>query len=799
MAEKNNSDHFKKHQKACSKKNGEDSEASGQHSAKRSREFSAKEKDASGTKKSRTDSPCPICQDVVNAKDYSNHVKTCALFHNFMKNVANGEFQCKLCPTVRKTKSEMNQHLKNDHESQILQTVCDFCLKKVNRPDLMKHVRICDDFLEFTNENSCKICDQDFNNLESVYDHLINFHQMSKSDTNLMEPNQTSTAAQIKKEIFESEREKPELLELECDFCEQKVYENELLSHMKSCPRLKKFANLDSKSCRLCTKTFSTIEGIYAHVVKSHHDFRVKTESLENNTIDAIGQDSSADSTTMENSSINDSTTKSTQNCVVPKITKSTSEHLMKCEICSKEFTNIQFNKHIEECKLYGKFIKEDENTKRISCMKCSSKNFRSLKNAYQHIRVDHADLLKAGSITNELANDSGVLEKSTNSTNVTESEKSVDSGKSSDICQYCGEIKSKQGQKNHVQICLTYHPHFTRSIRETNPYKCKLCKKKYMKMTQLFSHLQVAHGKEIKKLAKENTENIAEKSKKAPEKRKSFSKETANEEGSPDSLRKLKTNCPNCKDMIRKREFKTHMDDCVRYNKFIKELAHGFKCLICKQNLTKTNKFEHLKSEHSDWLLKNTNQDVGLQKCTICDEAVSKEGIKEHQRICREAAQFVNDDSCLICDRKLSSKIDALDHVKQEHDLSIESTKERQEKRRNDIINIKREHVENDGPICIIKDVSSNSFENGLPCATSTPGFANMPMINMQKDVSDSTEMLDDDPTAITKIHVCPICEKKFLSRPIAQDHIFKYHRIPIHVQEKMDGMGMKIMEIDV
>ena len=56
-----------------------------------------------------------------------------------------------------------------------------------------------------------------------------------------------------------------------------------------------------------------------------------------------------------------------------------------------------------------------------------------------------------------------------------------------------------------------------------------------------------------------------------------------------------------------------------------------------------------------------------------------------------------------------------------------------------------------------------------------------------------------DEDPSAISKLFVCPVCKRKFVSLARVQAHIFKFHRIPVHVQEQMKTMGLQILETEV
>ena len=89
--------------------------------------------------------------------------------------------------------------------------------------------------------------------------------------------------------------------------------------------------------------------------------------------------------------------------------------------------------------------------------------------------------------------------------------------------------------------------------------------------------------------------------------------------------------------------------------------------------------------------------------------------------------------------------------------------------------------------------DISSGNGTNNVP---------DLETESLLTDTSESSSVIaiNEDPTAISKLFLCPICKKKFLSESQVQVHIFRFHRIPVQVQQYMRNKGgLDIIEIDV
>ena len=62
----------------------------------------------------------------------------------------------------------------------------------------------------------------------------------------------------------------------------------------------------------------------------------------------------------------------------------------------------------------------------------------------------------------------------------------------------------------------------------------------------------------------------------------------------------------------------------------------------------------------------------------------------------------------------------------------------------------------------------------------------------------NDDTDDDEDDPNELTTIYKCPMCFKKFATLSHIENHIFKFHKIPLKVQRQSmhGGHAMSIIK---
>jgi hypothetical protein len=158
----------------------------------------------------------------------------------------------------------------------------------------------------------------------------------------------------------------------------------------------------------------------------------------------------------------------------------------------------------------------------------------------------------------------------------------------------------------------------------------------------------------------------------------------------------------------------------------------------------------------------------------------VSPNDFETHIELCKDALNYVDNQTCLICDIEFDVLSKALKHIRTEHqDIIIVSTSD----------TILQQNIKGEVKIEIKEEfIDENNLELDVKTTLNDPDNAN---VNM--DIFDKPE-----PIEITTIFKCPICLKKYVSYSDVETHISGFHRIPLEVQRQsiLGGVSTAIIQ---
>ena len=170
------------------------------------------------------------------------------------------------------------------------------------------------------------------------------------------------------------------------------------------------------------------------------------------------------------------------------------------------------------------------------------------------------------------------------------------------------------------------------------------------------------------------------------------------------------------------------------------------------------------------DFELKIHQKKCNMRSCKYCKVGVIQDEHLGHEDKCAEASKYIGQDSCIICDLQFSDVGTVFKHVVEEH-LNNDSS------RTSSHSDIQITKVESNYPVA--------KREEYLLEESSTPMF--MPFGGTGQDDQ-------EDPRIVHKLYKCPICLKCLLFLQHAQDHITRFHHIPVQHQVRM---GLNIEEM--
>ena len=170
----------------------------------------------------------------------------------------------------------------------------------------------------------------------------------------------------------------------------------------------------------------------------------------------------------------------------------------------------------------------------------------------------------------------------------------------------------------------------------------------------------------------------------------------------------------------------------------------------------------------------------IAFQKICPVDEKVNPKDIGTHIELCKDALNYVDDQTCLICDIEFDVLSKALKHIRTEHqDIIIVSASD----------TILPQNIKGEVKIELKEEfIDENNLDVDFKTTLNDPDNSN---VNM--DIFDKPE-----PIEITTIFKCPICLKKYLSYSDVETHISGFHRIPLEVQRQsiLGGVSTAIIQ---
>ena len=267
-----------------------------------------------------------------------------------------------------------------------------------------------------------------------------------------------------------------------------------------------------------------------------------------------------------------------------------------------------------------------------------------------------------------------------------------------------------------------------------------------------------------------------------------------------------------------------------------VHERKKDFICKTCGKAFTRKQTLEsHVSTKHGkreekekDFMCslcgKAFHSKRGLQKhisgfhegkkdfmCSFCGKAFYKsDGLQYHISASHEPKQNISVDvekknfTCLTCGKSFPTEYDLNTHVSSVHEG---------EKKFKCLIDVPEEHEQIDEqnqnyekigkvldpraeikfyicPICEGKFKSFSLTDNHMV------EFHQISEDVQEQMASVGIKIMEELPIPETKIYICPICKENFESFSLTENHMAEFHHISKDVQEKMSFVGIKIIE---
>ena len=139
------------------------------------------------------------------------------------------------------------------------------------------------------------------------------------------------------------------------------------------------------------------------------------------------------------------------------------------------------------------------------------------------------------------------------------------------------------------------------------------------------------------------------------------------------------KQECKNCNSMILVKRLTEHEKFCT----FIEKSPDGFDCKLCscKTRSKISYMYQHIHRKHlnSENII---NDRHSREKCEVCDETIPSYTFTKHFKACLFYSKFINKLSygyhqCSICHRKRFKRSTLYNHIRTEHNITIDTFKD--------------------------------------------------------------------------------------------------------------------------
>ena len=174
------------------------------------------------------------------------------------------------------------------------------------------------------------------------------------------------------------------------------------------------------------------------------------------------------------------------------------------------------------------------------------------------------------------------------------------------------------------------------------------------------------------------------------------------------------------------------------------------------------------------DFELKMHQKKCNMKSCKYCKSGVIQDEHLGHEDKCAEASKYIGQDSCIICDLQFSNLSTVFKHVLEEH-LNNDSSRTSSSS---------------------ASDIQITKVESNYPVAKREEFMLEQSSAPMFMSFGGTGQAEQEDPRIVHKLYKCPICLKCLLFLQHAQDHITRFHHIPVQHQVRM---GLNIEEMNI
>ena len=303
---------------------------------------------------------------------------------------------------------------------------------------------------------------------------------------------------------------------------------------------------------------------------------------------------------------------------------------------------------------------------------------------------------------------------------------------------------------------------------------------------------------------------------------------------------------CRHCnKTIYAKMNLTRHEPMCEILGKY----RDGRKCLICGSVFTKDH-FRRKHFELFDSIGRARLDKQGKTECQYCRLQFKRtDYLSSHEKSCQELHQIIKGTTCIICNHEYKTRQTAIGHAKWHHKEKFydhlgqpsdnqvkesqtvsnptvikfsKSGQSAQESSENEIIDLSNEEVPEQSTVQRVQqilgfkeeidhfeesvqndeidvisdntDPDENIFEDIEDCVDENETETELDKMPRAKLVAKPEPTIEDfmvegvDPTSVTKLLVCPICQAKFVLTEQMGDHITKFHKMPMEVFVQME-----------